>query len=237
MFNIEMFNLKKLGLQKFFIALLSLSYLFTLQACTTFDPYTGEEKTTKTAIGASIGAGVGAVIAYIDNKDEDSRKRNKRILAAAGGGAAIGGGVGYYMDAQEAKLRQQLRGSGVSVERVGDNINLIMPGNITFATNSANINASFYSVLDSVSLVIAEYDKTLVVVAGHTDSDGSSEFNQELSQRRAGSVSEYLVSQSILPVRLETVGFGESEPIAGNNTAEGKQLNRRVEITLLPISE
>lgn len=216
---------------------MSLSYLFTLQACTTFDPYTGEEKTTKTAIGASIGAGVGAVIAYIDNKDEDSRKRNKRILAAAGGGAAIGGGVGYYMDAQEAKLRQQLRGSGVSVERVGDNINLIMPGNITFATNSANINASFYSVLDSVSLVIAEYDKTLVVVAGHTDSDGSSEFNQELSQRRAGSVSEYLVSQSILPVRLETVGFGESEPIAGNNTAEGKQLNRRVEITLLPINE
>ena len=99
------------------------------------------------------------MVAYLDNKDEDSRKRNKRILAAAGGGAAIGGGIGYYMDAQEAKLRQQLRGSGVSVERVGDNINLIMPGNITFATNSADINASFYSVLDSVALVLRSMTK------------------------------------------------------------------------------
>jgi outer membrane protein OmpA-like peptidoglycan-associated protein len=211
--------------------------LFTLQACSTFDPYTGEEKASKTAIGASIGAGVGAVIAYIDNKDEDSRQRNKRILAAAGGGAAIGGGMGYYMDAQEAKLRKQLRGSGVSVERVGDNINLIMPGNITFASNSANINAGVYGVLDSVALVITEYDKTLVVVAGHTDSDGSDSFNRDLSQRRAGSVSDYLISQRILPVRLETVGFGETQPISENTSAEGKQLNRRVEITLLPITE
>jgi outer membrane protein OmpA-like peptidoglycan-associated protein len=218
------------------VSLFSLAILVSLPACTTFDPYTGEQKTTKTAIGASIGAGVGAVVAYLDNKDEDSRKRNKRILAAAGGGAAIGGGIGYYMDAQEAKLRQQLRGSGVSVERVGDNINLIMPGNITFATNSADINASFYSVLDSVALVLEEYDKTLVVVAGHTDSDGASAFNENLSQRRAQSVSGYLVSQSILPVRLETIGFGERQPIADNDSAAGKQLNRRVEITLLPIS-
>ena len=217
-------------------SLFSLAILITLPSCTTFDPYTGEQKTTKTAIGASIGAGVGAVVAYLDNKDEDSRKRNKRILAAAGGGAAIGGGIGYYMDAQEAKLRQQLRGSGVSVERVGDNINLIMPGNITFATNSADINADFYSVLDSVALVLEEYDKTLVVVAGHTDSDGSAAFNENLSERRAQSVSGYLVSQSILPVRLETIGFGERQPIADNDSAAGKQLNRRVEITLLPIS-
>ncbi|EAS46932.1 ompA family protein [gamma proteobacterium HTCC2207] len=213
-------------------SLFSLAILVSLSACTTFDPYTGEQKTTKTAIGASIGAGVGAVVAYLDNKDEDSRKRNKRILAAAGGGAAIG----YYMDAQEAKLRQQLRGSGVSVERVGDNINLIMPGNITFASNSADINASFYSVLDSVALVLEEYDKTLVVVAGHTDSDGGAAFNEDLSERRAQSVSGYLVSQSILPIRLETVGFGERQPIAGNDSAAGKQLNRRVEITLLPIA-
>ncbi len=217
-------------------SLFSLAILITLPSCTTFDPYTGEQKTTKTAIGASIGAGVGAVVAYLDNKDEDSRKRNKRILAAAGGGAAIGGGIGYYMDAQEAKLRQQLRGSGVSVERVGDNINLIMPGNITFATNSSDINASFYSVLDSVALVIEEYDKTLVVVAGHTDSDGGAAFNENLSERRAQSVSGYLVSQSILTDRLETIGFGERQPIAGNDSAAGKQLNRRVEITLLPIS-
>ncbi len=223
-------------MKKSLVSFLSLALLITLSSCTTFDPYTGEEKTTNTAVGASIGAGVGAVIAYLDNKDEDSRKRNQRILAAAGGGAAIGGGIGYYMDAQEAKLRKQLRGSGVSVERVGDNINLIMPGNITFASNSADINASFYPVLDSVALVLEEYSRTLVVVAGHTDSDGTAEFNQRLSQRRAQSVSGYLASQSILPDRLETLAFGESQPIASNDNAAGKQLNRRVEITLLPIS-
>jgi len=218
----------------FYIAVF-ISSLISLSSCTTYDPYTGEQETSKTAIGAGIGAGVGAVIAYLDNKGEDSRKRNQRILAAAGGGAAIGGGIGYYMDAQEAKLRKQLRGTGVGVERVGDNINLIMPGNITFATNSSDINAGFYPVLDSVALVLDEYNKTVVVVAGHTDSDGADDFNQRLSQRRAQSVSDYLVSRSILPDRLETVGFGERQPVAPNTTAEGKQLNRRVEITLLPV--
>ena len=220
--------------------LFSLSLLSTsafLQSCTTFDPYTGEQKTTKTAVGAGIGASVGAVVAYLDNKGDDSRKRNQRILAAAAGGAAIGGGIGYYMDKQEAKLRQQLRGTGVSVERVGDNINLIMPGNITFATNSADINSSFYPVLDSVALVFTEFDKTVVVVAGHTDSDGSDALNETLSRNRASSVSNYLISQKILPARFEIIGFGERQPIASNTTAEGKQLNRRVEITLLPVTQ
>ena len=138
-------------MKKSLLGLSSMSALLLLQASTTFDSYTGEQETTKTAIGA----GVGAVIAYLDNKDEGSRKRNQRILAAAGGGAAIGGGIGFYTDAQEAKLRQQLRSTGVSVERVGDNVNLIMPGNITFASNSAGISAVFYPVLDSVALVIA----------------------------------------------------------------------------------
>ncbi len=223
-------------MKKFQLGLTSVSALVIVQACTTFDPYTGEQETTKTAIGAGIGASVGAVIAYLDNKDEDSRKRNQRILAAAGGGAAIGGGIGYYMDAQEAKLRKQLRGTGVSVERVGDNINLIMPGNITFASNSADISAQFYPVLDSVALVIAEYDKTLVVVAGHTDSDGNERFNLDLSRQRATSVSDYLRSKAILADRLDVTGFGESQPLASNENAEGKQLNRRVEITLLPIA-
>ena len=220
--------------------LFSLSLLSTsafLQSCTTFDPYTGEQKTTKTAVGAGIGASVGAVVAYLDNKGDDSRKRIQRILAAAAGGAAIGGGIGYYMDKQEAKLRQQLRGTGVSVERVGDNINLIMPGNITFATNSADINSNFYSVLDSVALVLTEFDKTVVVVAGHTDSDGSDALNETLSRNRASSVSNYLISQKILPARFEIIGFGERQPIASNTTAEGKQLNRRVEITLLPVTQ
>ena len=205
--------------------------------CTTYDAYTGEKKASNTAVGAGIGAGVAAVIAYLDNDDEDVDKRNRRILAAATGGAAIGGSVGYYMDTQEAKLRKQLRDSGVSVERSGDNINLIMPGNITFASARAEIASSFYSVLDSVAVVLKEYDKTLIVIAGHTDSDGDAAYNQGLSEQRAQAVSSYLRSRGINDVRLEPVGFGEREPVASNATQAGKQQNRRVEITLLPASK
>lgn len=214
----------------------AVSTVMLLQACTTFDPYTGESKTSKTAIGAASGAGLAAVVAYIDNKDKDSKTRNNRILAAATGGAAIGGGIGYYMDAQEAKLRKQLRNSGVSVQRDGDKINLIMPGNITFATNSSNIQASFTSVLSSVALVLEEYNQTLVVVSGHTDSSGSAQYNQKLSEDRANSVANYLRGQKIMSERLEIVGFGETQPTANNQTVEGREINRRVEITLLPIT-
>ncbi|TWX57636.1 OmpA family protein [Colwellia hornerae] len=213
------------------------SAILLLQACTTFDPYTGDSKTSKTAIGATAGASLAAVIAFIDNKDKDSRTRNKRILAAASGGAAIGGGIGYYMDTQEAKLRKQLRDSGVSIARDGDKINLIMPGNITFASNSSNINSNFTSVLDSVSLVLEEYNQTIIVVSGHTDSSGSAQHNQKLSEDRAGSVANYLRGQKILSDRIETVGFGETQPAVTNKTAAGRELNRRVEITLLPIEQ
>ena len=208
-----------------------------LAGCTTFDAYTGEQKTSKTAIGAGIGAGVAAVIAYIDNKDKDSTTRRQRIMKAAAGGAAIGGGIGYYMDNQEAKLRKKLRGSGVSVQREGDNINLVMPSNITYSTNSSEINSGFYEVLNSVAIVLKEFDQTIVVVAGHTDSRGSDAYNQELSQKRAVSVSNYLRSQGVMSDRLESVGFGEKQPVATNETPEGRELNRRVEITLLPVTE
>lgn len=213
------------------------SAILLLQACTTFDPYTGDSKTSKTAIGATAGAGLAAVVAYLDNKNKDSKTRNKRILAAAAGGAAIGGGIGYYMDAQEAKLRKQLGDSGVSIQRDGEKINLIMPGNITFSTNSSNINTNFTGVLNSVALVLEEYNKTLIVVSGHTDSVGSSQHNQKLSEARAGSVANYLRGQKILSERLDIVGFGETQPVANNQSAGGRELNRRVEITLLPIVE
>jgi outer membrane protein OmpA-like peptidoglycan-associated protein len=215
----------------------SASALLLLQACSTFDPYTGDSKTSKTAIGAATGASLAAVVAYIKNKDEDSNTRNKRILAAGAGGAAIGGGIGFYMDSQEAKLRKQLRDSGVSIQRDGDKINLIMPGNITFATNSADINSNFTGVLNSVALVIEEFNKTLVVVSGHTDSSGSAQHNQKLSEKRASSVAQYLRGQKIMNERLEIVGFGEAQPVADNKTAQGREINRRVEITLLPIVE
>lgn len=220
---------------RFTVVILSAT-LFVLSACTTFDPYTGEQKTTNTAIGGGIGASVGAVLAYLRNKDEDSTTRRQRILQGAAVGGALGGGAGYYMDTQEAKLRQQLRGTGVSVERQGDNINLIMPGNITFATNSADINQSFYPVLDSVVIVLKEFDKTIIVASGHTDSTGSDSYNQLLSEKRARAVSDYFLGKQILPARLESVGFGKTQPIASNDTPSGREQNRRVELTLVPVT-
>lgn len=211
--------------------------LTLLSGCTTFDPYTGEQKTTNTAKGAGIGAGVAAVVSYIKNKDASSADRRKRMLTAAGIGAVAGGGVGYYMDTQEAKLRKQLRDTGVSVVREGDNINLIMPGNIIYATGNAAINDNFYEVLNSVALVLKEYDKTIVAIAGHTDNVGSSSSNQSLSQQRAQSVASYLKTRGIVDARIDVIGFGETQPVADNNTAAGRELNRRVELTLVPITE
>jgi outer membrane protein OmpA-like peptidoglycan-associated protein len=217
--------------------MLTIASLATISGCETFDPYTGEEKTSNTAKGAGIGAGIGVALAYLKNKDESSKKRKKRMLQAAGIGAIAGGGVGYYMDTQEAKLRKTLRASGVSVERDGDNINLIMPGNITFVTAGHDLNADFHQVLDSVIIVLQEFNKTIIVSAGHTDSRGSDEYNQGLSERRANSVAQYLLAKGVVEARIETVGFGEGTPIADNTTAEGRSLNRRVELSLLPITE
>ena len=140
------------------------------------------------------------------------------------------------MDREDAKLRAQLQGTGVSVTRVGDQIILNMPGNVTFATNSHNISADFFDVLNSVALVLNEFDQTYVDVIGHTDSTGSLEHNQRLSERRADSVARYLKSQQVLPERILTRGMGPNSPVASNDTPEGRSLNRRVEIILTPIT-
>jgi outer membrane protein OmpA-like peptidoglycan-associated protein len=222
-------------MKQLFVTITLLSAI-TVSGCTTFDPYTGEEKTTNTAKGAGIGAGAGLVVSYLANKDKSSKERNQRMLRDAGIGAIVGGGAGYYMDTQEAKLRKQLRSSGVSVQRDGDNITLIMPGNITFPTNGSDLKSDFYEVLNSVALVLEEFEKTIIVVAGHTDSAGSESYNQKLSEDRARSVASYLMNRKITPARFETVGFGEHNPIADNSTGQGRASNRRVELTLLPIT-
>jgi outer membrane protein OmpA-like peptidoglycan-associated protein len=208
---------------------------FVVTACTTTDPYTGEEKTSHATTGAIIGAVGGAVIGAVSG--DDSRERRNRALIGAGIGALAGGAVGYYMDQQEAKLRRQLEGTGVQVVRNGDNITLIMPSNITFAVDQAAIDASFYPVLDSVALVLDEYDKTIIDIVGHTDNTGSHQYNQALSERRADSVAKYLISQKVMAARIETFGMGETRPIASNATIEGRQLNRRVELTLIPVTK
>jgi len=206
---------------------------FITQGCTS-DPFTGEQKVSKTAWGSLIGAAGGAAVGAAVTGHKD---RRKGMLIGAGVGALSGGAVGYYMDQQEAKLRQRLQGSGVSVTRQGDNIILNMPGNITFQTNSADINANFYNVLNSVVLVLNEYNKTLIDVAGHTDSTGSDAINQPLSERRAASVGNYLVAQGVDSRRVVTSGYGKNRPIASNDTPEGRAQNRRVELMLTPLTQ
>ncbi len=205
-----------------------------LSGCETMDPYTGESEMSKTTKGALIGAAAGAAVGLMSG--DDAVERRQRALIGAGVGALAGGAVGNYMDRQEAKLRAELQGTGVSVTRDGDNITLNMPGNVTFDTDSAALRPQFFSVLNSVGKVLTEFDQTVVEVAGHTDSTGSDSHNMNLSQRRANTVGEYLYTQGIMDQRIITIGLGEHHPVADNSTSEGRQLNRRVEITLVPIT-
>lgn len=209
-------------------------FAIVASGCQTLDPYTGEQKTSQATKGAMIGAAAGVVAGLISG--DDAVERRQHAMIGAGVGALAGGAVGNYMDRQEMELREELAGTGVSVTRVGDNITLNMPGNITFATDSADLSSDFYDVLNSVSTVLNEYNKTVVEVAGHTDSTGSDAYNQSLSERRAASVAAYLKSQKIMPERVITVGMGESRPVADNATSEGRQSNRRVELTLVPLT-
>jgi len=206
--------------------------LISVAACTTVNPYTREEQTSKAAKGAGIGAAAGAVVGLLTKGD-----KLQNALIGAGVGALAGGGVGYYMDVQEAKLRQRLEGTGVTVTRMGDNITLNMPSNITFALNSSDLNAQFFNALDGVSMVLKEYDKTVIEVAGHTDSSGSDQYNQTLSERRAQAVAGYLSSHGVKTQRLMTIGAGEGHPVAANDTEQGRSQNRRVELTIVPVTK
>jgi outer membrane protein OmpA-like peptidoglycan-associated protein len=193
---------------------------------------TGNPDTAKTRSGAAIGAGVGAVIGLLSKGDKFD---NAAIGAAIGGlgGAAIGN----YQDQQERKLRAQLATTGVEVQRVGNNITLDMPGGVTFATNSSDINANFYTVLDQVAATLGEFNQTVIEVAGHTDSTGARAYNMTLSERRAGSVVSYLSGRGIARERMIAVGAGPDHPIDTNDTAEGRAQNRRVEITIVPVEK
>jgi len=220
----------------FDIRLIALFLLIVfLSGCTTTNPYTREQKMSNATTGATIGAVVGAAAGALTGGN--SRERRQRALLGAGVGALTGGGVGYYMDRQEQKLRMQLENTGVSVTRNGDSIILNMPGNVTFNTDSSMIRGSFYDVLSSVVLVVKEFDKTIIEIAGHTDSTGSDQYNQNLSEQRASSVGQYFMAQGIDRMRIMTKGYGESRPIADNSSEQGKQLNRRVELTLVPLTQ
>lgn len=202
-----------------------------VSGCTT-NPYTGEREAGKSAIGAGLGSLVGAGIGALSSSKKD---RGKGALIGAASGAALGGGVGYYMDVQEAKLRDKMRGTGVSVTRSGDNIILNMPNNVTFDSSSATLKPAGANTLTGVAMVLKEYPKTAVNVIGYTDSTGGHDLNMRLSQQRADSVASALITQGVDASRIRTQGLGPANPIASNSTAEGKAQNRRVEITLSPL--
>ena len=199
--------------------------VLVLTACTT-NPYTGEQQASK---AATYGAGAAAVCGLVGAIDSGKHARN-----AALGCGIVGAGVGAYMDVQEAKLKEELQGTGVQVVREGDNIRLIMPGNITFETDSYNLRSSFYSVLNSVGQVLSKYADTTLRVSGHTDNTGSRQYNQTLSERRADSVADYLATRKVDRARLLVQGMGFDQPIADNGSAAGRAQNRRVELYILP---
>ncbi len=209
----------------------SLPIAITLSGCTTLNPYTGETEVSKTAVGTGIGAIGGALAGNLIGGNTTS------TLIGAGLGAAIGGVVGHSMDAQTTELRERLQGTGVQIAKIGKHdIRLIMPGDITFEHDRADIRSSFYNTLNSVAIVLKKFNKTTIKVAGYASSIGGAMYNQELSERRAGSVADYLISQGIDSHRVQAIGYGARYPVASNASAEGQARNRRVEITIHQLS-
>lgn len=208
-----------------FLAALAICLVST--GCNTINPYTGQSQTSN---AVRYGAGAGVVCALIGAAESGQRARNAGL-----GCGVIGAGVGAYMDAQEAELRQELAGSGVQVQRNGDQLNLIMPGNVTFNTNEFVVRGEFFPVLDSVAQVLAKFKDTRLVVSGHTDSTGAADYNYNLSNRRATSVSNYLATRGVDQTRLIAQGMGPDQPIASNNTEAGKAQNRRVELQIVAV--
>lgn len=214
---------------------LGLAGMLALGACTTTDPMTGESVRSNSRTGLLAGAGAGALLGYLTNTSDGEQGR-KNALIGAGVGALAGGGVGLYMDRQQADLRRDLAGSGVEVARDGDNIVLNMPADVTFAVDRADVQSRFHPTLDQVAATLNRYPQTLIDVTGHADSTGADAYNQALSERRAASVAGYLISRNVLRDRLYAAGRGESQPIASNATEAGRAQNRRVEVVLRPFT-
>lgn len=214
------------------ISLTLLAAILPLSACVT-DPETGQKTISKAAIGG-VGGALGGYL--LGDLIGGKRDRTEKIVGA-GIGAVAGAGVGYYMDQQEKKLREQTAGTGIDVIREGDNLVLDMPSGITFAVDSSTVQPSFQATLDKVAATLIQYEKTYVDVMGHTDSTGSDAYNQALSERRASAVAGYLTSRGVQSARLATRGYGESQPKASNLDEAGRAANRRVEIRVVPVTE
>ena len=207
---------------KSLVVAIALSSTLVVSSCAT---------NNNTQNGAAIGAVVGALLGKATGDNDKSR-----YVWGAAVGALAGSAIGSYMDKQEAELNKELAGSGVEVIRNGNNIDLILPGDITFASNSASVSGQFTPELKAVAKVLNEYNQTVLMIKGHTDSDGTEQYNQALSERRADAVKSVLVINNVNPNRVSTVGMGEYQPKASNATFSGKQQNRRVELTIQPVT-
>jgi outer membrane protein OmpA-like peptidoglycan-associated protein len=205
-----------------------------LTSCATYTGQTDDPNDpNRTGRGAAIGAVAGAVLGAATGGDATERRQRATVGAAAG--AAIGAGVGVYQDRQEAELRRQMAGTGVEVERQGDNITLNMPSGITFDFDRYDLKSEFRPVLDNLATTLNEYNQTRIEVTGHTDSKGTDAYNMTLSQNRANAVAGYLGSRGVASSRMVVTGAGETRPVASNDTDSGRAQNRRVEITLVPL--
>jgi len=205
-----------------------------LTSCATYTGQTSDPNDpNRTGRGAAIGAVAGAVLGAASGGDATERRQRATVGAAAG--AAIGAGVGVYQDRQEAALRRQMAGTGVEVERQGDNITLNMPSGITFDFDRADLKSEFRPVLDNLATTLNEYNQTRIEVTGHTDSKGTDAYNMTLSQNRANAVAGYLGGRGVASSRMVVTGAGETRPVASNDTESGRAQNRRVEITLVPM--
>lgn len=215
------------------LTILSSISAIVLTGCVT-DPETGKKRISNAAIGG-IGGALGG---YLLGDLIGGRNSRTEEIVGAGIGAVAGAGVGYYMDQQEKKLRERTAGTGIDVERQGDQLVLNMPGDVTFDYNSALVKSQFRSALDSVASTLAEYPSTYIDVYGHTDSTGSDSYNQGLSERRAASVADYLGGRGIQRARMATQGYGETQLKCTPERSEADyQCNRRVEIRIAPVTQ
>ncbi|MDQ3495864.1 MAG: OmpA family protein [Pseudomonadota bacterium] len=205
-----------------------------LSSCATYTGQTTDPNDpNRTRTGALIGAGVGAVAGLLSGSD--ATERRQRAMVGAGVGGLAGGAIGAYQDRQEAELRRQTAGTGIDIVRDGDVIKLNLPDGVTFDFGRADLKRQFFPALNNVASTLREYNQTIVEVTGHTDSIGSDAVNQRLSEQRAASVGNYLIGQGLMRERFEIVGMGKRYPIASNSTDQGRALNRRVEIRVLPL--
>lgn len=185
--------------------------------------------TNNAGTGALVGAGAGAALGA-------AVSGNSGRGAVVGGilGGLLGGAIGDDLDRQEAALRSQMGGSGVSIVNTGSQLIVTLPESITFPVDSAQLRSSFVQSLNGLAQNLQQYPNTSVEVVGHTDSTGDAGYNQQLSERRAISVRSVLINAGVPSSRLRAYGQGETNPVASNSNAAGRQQNRRVEIYITP---